>query len=192
MKMNSNEEKIILATISCIEKYGIEKTTIRQIGKEAGVNSASISYYFRSKDALMQRVMDITLDNAFDMGNFEDTRNLPARERLVCVMNGMITGALKYPNITRAFFSDLLHSCNYNSPMVKKCNAFIGQLESELKAIYPTISSEDIRMVLMQITSATFLFLGLFPGFFTGFPEINLSDDKIRRMYVEKLVNKLI
>jgi AcrR family transcriptional regulator len=192
MNMSSAEEKIIIATISCIEKYGIEKTTIRQIGKEAGVNSASISYYFRSKDVLMQHVMEVTLNNAFDMGNFEDTRDLSAKERLICVMDGMIAGALQYPNITRAFFSELLHSNNYDTPMVQKCNAFIGELECELKASYPDISSGDLRMILMQAASSTFLFLGLFPGFFTGFSEIDISDEKTRRTYVEKLVNKLL
>lgn len=57
--MSTVEDKIINATVSCIEKYGIKKTTIRQIGKEAGVNSASINYYFRSKDILMQHVMKV-------------------------------------------------------------------------------------------------------------------------------------
>lgn len=190
--MNSQEEKIIIATINCIEKYGIEKATIRQIGKEAGVNSASISYYFRSKDILMQRVMEVTLNNAFDMENFHDTKGLAAKERLICVMEGMIAGALKYPNITRAFFSELLHSDNYDAPMVKKCNAFIEELEGELKAAYPQIPSLDLRMILMQIASSTFLFMGLFPGFFTEFKEVDLSDEITRRTYVEKMVNKLL
>lgn len=190
--MNSTEEKIILATINCIEKYGINKTTIRQIGKEAGVNSASISYYFRSKDILMQQVMEIALNNAFDMGNFDYSIDMPARERLVCVLDGMISGALQYPNITRAFFSELMYGKDYNSPMVQKCNEFIGVLESELKKTYGEISSTDIRMTLIQLASSTFLFLGLFPGFFTSFPEIDLSDENTRRSYVEKLVYKLL
>lgn len=190
--MSSTEEKIILAAISCIEKYGIEKTTIRQIGKEAGVNSASISYYFRSKDILMQSVMEVTLNNAFDMGNFEGTEGLPVKERLICVMDGMIVGALQYPNITRYFFSGLFYNNDYNSPMVQKCNAFIGELESELKEAYQSLSGADIRMILMQVSCSTFLFPGLFPNFFTGFPEIDLSDEKIRRDYVERLVNKML
>lgn len=190
--MGLAEEKIILATISCIEKYGLDKTTIRQIGKEAGVNSASISYYFRSKEVLMQRVMEVTLHNSFDMGNFESSKDFPAKERLIFIMDGMIAGALRYPNITKAFFSELFVSNHFDAPIVQKCNTFIGTLESELKIAYPEITSEDIRMILIQVTSATFLFLGLFPGFFTVFPEIDLSDETIRRTYVEKLINKLL
>lgn len=190
--MVSAEEKIILAAISCIEKYGIDKTTIRQIGKEAGVNSASISYYFRSKEFLMQQVMDVTLENAFDMGNFEDSRDLPAKERLVCILEGMLAGAMKFPNITRAFFSELLAGNQMDAPVVKKCNEFIGALESELKSAYPDMATEDIRMLLIQAASSTFLFPGLFPEFFGGFPEVDFSNDKIRKIYVEKLISKLL
>jgi TetR/AcrR family transcriptional regulator, regulator of cefoperazone and chloramphenicol sensitivity len=192
MKMSSIEDKIIEATVSCIEKYGIKKTTIRQIGKEAGVNSASINYYFRSKDILMQHVMKVVLNNAFDLGNFESTRDLHVKERLIAIFVGMIVGALQYPNITRSVFSELFHSNNYNSPVIQSCNTFIGELECELKEAYPDISQYDIRMILMQAASSTFLFLGLFPGFYSGFPEINLSDANIRRDYVEKLINKLL
>ncbi len=58
--MITTEEKIILAAINCIEKYGLENTTIRKIGEEAGTNSASISYYFRSKDIFEYSGMNYT------------------------------------------------------------------------------------------------------------------------------------
>lgn len=190
--MNSPEEKIIAATIGCIEKYGIEKTTIRQISKEAGMNSASINYYFRSKEVLMQRVLEVILYNAFDMENFDGTKNFSAKERLICILDGMIAGALQFPNITRALFSDLFITNNTEAPVVQKCNTFMGILEKELTAAYPKKSSEDIRMILIQASSATFLFPGLFPGFFTGFSELNFSDESARKVYVERLVSKLL
>ncbi len=187
--MSSAEEKIILATINCIEKYGIDKTTIRLIGKEAGFNSASISYYFRSKDVLMERAMDLALQNAFDMRNFEYTEGMPAKERLAGVFEGMIAGALQFPNITRAFFAELLSDVGYDTPMVRKCSAFLNELEDELKSAYPEKPSPDIRMFLVQAASATFLFPGLFPGFFIGYPEIDFSEESSRKTYVEKLIN---
>ena len=45
---DSMEEKIILATIECLEKYGFQGTTIRKIAEAAGSNSAAVNYYFRS------------------------------------------------------------------------------------------------------------------------------------------------
>ncbi|HEX2946239.1 MAG TPA: TetR/AcrR family transcriptional regulator [Clostridia bacterium] len=190
--MDSPEEKIIAATIGCIEKYGIDKTTIRQIGSEAGMNSASINYYFRSKDVLMQRVMEVIMHNAFDIENFKDSEKLPARERLVCVLDGMTAGALNFPNITKAFFSDLLTKDDPEAPIVKRFNEFIGILENELEEAYPEKKADDIRRILVQACSATFLFPGMFPNFFAVYPEIDFSDLASRKTYVESLVNRLL
>lgn len=190
-EMPTKEEGIIFATIACIEKYGIENTTIRRISKEAGVNSAAINYYFRSKDALIERVLDIAISNAFDFENFSESEGLPAKKRLAHIMETMIVGALQYPNLTKAFFSELLLESNYASPMVHKCNAFLAEIERELVAEYPERDQTSLRMALEQVASATFLFPGLFPRFFIIYPEIDLSDEKIRRAYVESLVEKL-
>lgn len=191
MTMMTKEEQIILATIACIEKYGFENTTIRRIGQEAGVNSASISYYFRSKEVLIQRVLEISLNNAFDFENFSESEGYPAKKRLAHIMNGLIDGALRFPNLTKAFFSDLFVKSEYTAPMVRKCNMFLGEIEREMESEYPDLDRTALHMAMMQVASATFLFLGLFPRFFVNHPEIDLSDETIRRTYVESLVEKL-
>jgi len=190
--MNTVEEKIINATLSCIEKYGINKTTIRQIGQEADVNSAAINYYFRSKDILMEQAMNAALHNAFNIDDFKASESLPIKERLISIMDELTAGALKFPNITKAYFTELMEKNDYNLPIVKSCNKFFTELEQEIKNSYPEMKSTDIKMVLMQLTSSTFLFLGLFPGFYIGFPEVDVTNAKVRRDYVEKLVNKLL
>ena len=52
------------------------------------VNNAAINYYFRSKEALVDRCMCVTLHNAF---NWEDIAKLPewsaSELRLACVQN---------------------------------------------------------------------------------------------------------
>lgn len=190
--MDSPEEKIILATIQCIEKYGLENTTIRQIGAEAGVNSAAINYYFRTKDQLMQRVMETTLKNAFDIGNFEHSVGLPIKERLIEVMDGLLQGALQFQNINKAFFLELLHSRSGETAMQKQCSRFLNILKDEIAAAYPNKSTEELIHVLMGIASATFLFPGLFPNFFALSPEVSLTDEQQRRDYVIYIVNTFL
>lgn len=188
----TNEEKIIMATISCIEKYGIHRTTIRQIGQEAGVNSAAISYYFRSKDALIQRALDIALNNAFDIENFKDSIGLPISERLISVFEGMTIGSIKFPNLTRAFLSGLFTSTDDDAPVVRKLHAFLDILRDEILEARPEKSGAEIKRLLMQLSCATFLFPSIFQQFFKGFPEIDLTDDAIRSTYIRELVNKLL
>ena len=187
--MAKTEGKILQATIDCIEKYGLEKTTIRQIAKEASMNSAAINYYFRSKDLLMKQVMTIALGHAFDMENFKGSADLPAKERLVAVMDGMLIGAQQYPRLTKAFFLDLLLERGHNTLVLQHCQAFLDILKQELTAAYPRKSAEGIGEALMSISSATFLYQGLFPGFFAGDATPDLSDSGQRNAYVRRVVD---
>lgn len=188
----TNEEKIIIATISCIEKYGIDRTTIRRIGQEAGVNSAAVNYYFRSKDALIERALDTALNNAFDMENFKDSIGLPISERLISVMEGMTIGSIRYPNLTRAFLSGLLKSTDGEAPVVRRLHAFLDTLRDEILEAHPEKNGAEIKRHLIQLSCATFLFPGIHQQFFKGFPEIDITDDAIRSAYIRELVIKLL
>src|SRR5512138_1248063 len=102
------EQKILFTTIECIEKYGISGATNRRIAGAAGVNIAAINYYFRSKEALIQRVMEITLKNAFDLSDLPPMPGASARERCEEIFLKFLEGGLQYPNLTRAHFRSLL------------------------------------------------------------------------------------
>ena len=45
----SIRERIFLATLTCIERDGLDSMTVRDIAKEANVNTAAINYYFGTK-----------------------------------------------------------------------------------------------------------------------------------------------
>ena len=66
-KRQDIKNRIIGATIECIEKYGLNGATIRNIGDVADVNSSAISYYFGGRDKLLEIVWHITLENGFDL-----------------------------------------------------------------------------------------------------------------------------
>jgi AcrR family transcriptional regulator len=46
MTETNPKQKIMEAIITCIEKYGIQKTTTWKIVEEAGYNTACMNYYF--------------------------------------------------------------------------------------------------------------------------------------------------
>lgn len=49
-------ERILVAAEQLFAKRGVDKTSTREITNEAGVNVASINYYFRSKEALTEEI----------------------------------------------------------------------------------------------------------------------------------------
>lgn len=49
-------ERILVSAEMLFARQGVDKTSTRDITTEAGVNVASINYYFRSKDALAEEI----------------------------------------------------------------------------------------------------------------------------------------
>ena len=185
------EEKIIEATIECIERYGIQETTNRKIAEMAGVNSAAINYYFRSKDALIQRCMQVTLENAFDFEDFERLPGATAREHCAAIFNEIIEGGLNYPGITRAHFYDLLAAGSYDSLAVEKLNEFVQKLADDLAEGGVGLTRQELQLACAQIISAI-LTAVLAPQLFSTGLGIDMRDEATRKAFVGRLVERLL
>lgn len=61
---SSTESRILLATLDCISSRGIAATSTHEIAKKAKLNQGNIHYYFRSKDVLMRRVLELLYENS--------------------------------------------------------------------------------------------------------------------------------
>lgn len=61
--MNEKQHEILNAAERLFEEKGFDGTSVRDIAKEADVNIAMISYYFGSKDKLLEALFDIRLEN---------------------------------------------------------------------------------------------------------------------------------
>ena len=187
----SVEEKIIYATIDCIDRYGISGATNRQIAQTAGVNLAAINYYFRSKEVLIQRCMEITLKNAFDLSEFPLMPDAPVQERCIAVMMDLVEGGLRYPGITRAHFYNLLVEGQYDSLLLEHVNRFIDELAGDLQARGCVLAQGELKLALSQIVSAVFLVI-LAPKLFEQQHVINLHNPETCRAYVTRLVQRLL
>jgi AcrR family transcriptional regulator len=187
---NSVEQKIILTTIDCIEKYGISGATNRRIAEVAGVNIAAINYYFRSKEILIQRVMEITLKNAFDMSDLPPMAGAAPKERCTAVFMAVLEGGLKYPNLTRAHFRSLLVDGQQDAALHAHLNGFLHEQAVDLLGRGIQSSEAELKPVLLQIFSVVVMAV-LAPSLVeqTG---VHLQDRQARRAYIERLVDQLI
>jgi AcrR family transcriptional regulator len=185
------EEKIITAAIECIEKHGIQGTTNRRIAEMAGINSAAINYYFRSKDILIRRVMEVTLDNAFDWEDFSKYAGLPPVEKTIAIFEELITGGIQYPGVTRAHFYDLLSGGTYDGLIVERFNIFIKNLSDELEMGGLRMNKPDIDLACMQIAAAVMM-MTLTPAIFQANFGFDLHDDAQRKRFLTRLVEKLL
>ena len=190
-KPASVEDRIILAAIDCIEKYGISGATNRRIAFAAGVNNAAINYYFRSKEVLIRRCMEITLKNAFDLSGMPSMPEASAQERCIAILMSLVEGGFQYPGITRAHFFNLLVEGKNDTLLLEHVNRFIDNLAEELQERGCELALDELKLALVQIVSSVILVV-LAPALFERYHGMNLQDPDTFLPYVTHLVNKLL
>jgi len=191
MSTDNVELKIIEAAIECIEKFGLKGATNRRIAEKAGVNLAAINYYFRSKENLIDRVMETTLNNAFD---WEDAQALPgesAKEHCIAIFEDLLEGGCNFPGITRAHFYELTSDGNYDSQIVKKYSVFIKNLSDDLFQRGTTLTREQLNLSISQI-AYTCLMAILTPRLNEQGLGLNFCNPETRHQFVTSLVEKLL
>jgi len=189
-RQKSIEEKIIIAAIECVERYGLTGATSRRIAATAGVNLAAINYYFRSKDALIERVMQTTLENAFDFENFDPMPGKSAEEYCAAIFKDLLEGGLRYPGISRAHFYELFNRGQRNPLLNERIDRFISRLVDDLAARGTLLSQDDLRLACTQIMYSVLMAV-LDPGLFKN-SGVDLENDTMRALFIRRLVTRLL
>jgi AcrR family transcriptional regulator len=163
----STQEAILLATIDCINENGIEHLTTRMIAEKAGANIASINYYFRTKEILVNQALEITIKHMLeDVNETLADRSRDFREILKDVIFYMISGACSNMGISQAHLYRLVIDKDYDSvSAVKFLEAFTG-LFGRAKESFPDQEPERLRTILASIFSSI-MFMMLTPFFFS-------------------------
>ena len=188
----SAEERIIHATISCIESEGLERATIRKIAETAGVNSAAINYYFRSKDALLETALNRSLENAFDWEDFGSSQDASPAERLSQIMSQLMVGASTYPNLSRAHLDDRPGARKVRRTAIASLEQFLTTLEEDLAERDPSVKRSRLRATILQAFNATVVGIIFTPELFEQHAGIDVDDDEARLEYVRSLVYPLL
>jgi AcrR family transcriptional regulator len=187
---SSVEEKIIFTTIACIEKYGIAGATNRRIAEAAGVNIAAINYYFRSKEILVQRVMEITLKNAFDLSDVPAMPGASAHQRSAAIFAAIMEGGVQYPNLTRAHFHSLLVEGQLDAALGAHMEHFLEEQAADLQARGLNTPAAEIKLALAQIFSA--ISMAVLAPAFIELSGASLATPAARQAYVTRLVERLL
>lgn len=183
------KEKIILAAIDFINREGIQAVTIRGIAGQAGVNSAAINYYFGSKEKLINTALNRTLDEMTKMpAENLDRDDLKPRERLQLFLETFMSGAIKWPGITKAHLYNPLMQNNYKTLFVKRFNSLMNELTEKIKQLKLKPKGNDFKMMVLQMMSAVIL-PGIMPNIFHNFYRIDFSKEEIRKKYLSELID---
>lgn len=188
-------DRIVHATLACIEQDGIDGLTVRAIARAAGVNIAAISYYFRGKDQLVALALERMLDHGVRDPLVELERLLAAgkelRASLVAVLDVVVGDAIRFPRATFAHLHGPIVMQDYRRDVVVRNNAFLERLYGRIRKRLQGRGDAARRAALAQLWSAVQM-TTLAPSLFRPFTRIDLRDAKKRRAWVAALVDRAL
>lgn len=189
-KRESAQEKIILATIECYEKYGLYKVSVRTIAKEAGVNPAAINYYFRSKDDLQSAVIDRMLKNAFmDWTHALEGKDNSPRSIIGIFLEHSLEGMVRYPGLVRGVISDPKLAADPSSPAAKAVDKILTDLLNIVASGHSEEARAELRLSLVQMFGAV-MSAGVLAGGFGAFLGLDLRNPEAQKKFVAHLLQK--
>jgi len=181
-------EKIILAAIETIEKDGLSTVTIRSIARRAGVNSAAISYYFRSKDNLLDEVFRMTVEHSLgDIKAMLGPAGGDPRAQLEDVLLYLMDGAVLYPGLTKSQMFDVLVGRKPDNLFLRRLNPLLADLAGRMKASKSGASGDAVKMKIVQALSAVIL-PAFMPEAFRSLTGKSFRAAEARRAYVRSVV----
>lgn len=188
MQPSEAKQHILISTINAIEKYGLHNLTTRLIADEAGVNNAGLHYHFGTKENLIEIALKQTIQH-FE-GDVIEMLNAPKplREKLMDVMEHLIGGGVRFPNLIRAHFFAPLMSGETGGPMSVLFNDFMKKLYDEIYRLMPERDSTELKYALLNAMTGG-MFNGMAPAFFVPYMDLDLRDDVKRAGYVNYLVD---
>lgn len=181
---DSIRAKIVLATITCIEREGRHNVTTRGIAAEAGVNVAAINYYFGSKEKLLDLALEQTLNEGF-VNNLNEIMPEATRDTLAAFLDMCIVGMISWPNISRAHLMDE----ERGDYVARRFNQFLEDLLGRAGQLISGASEQEKRRSLTQMIAAI-LYTGLMRGQFSDFLHDDLATAEGRGRFVRHLMDR--
>jgi AcrR family transcriptional regulator len=188
-------DRIVHATLGCIEQDGIDGLTVRSIARAAGVNVAAMNYYFGTKDQLLSIVLERALDQAVrdPLLDFDRLRKegKDARTALASVLDEVVANGVRQPRTTYAHLHGPIALQDYRRDAVIRANAFLELLLRRIGREMAARTTAAKRARLSQLQS-TVLMASLAPHLFRTFLGFDLRDAKKRRAWIAALVDGLL
>ncbi|OPX32357.1 MAG: hypothetical protein B1H09_00515 [Gemmatimonadaceae bacterium 4484_173] len=99
--------KILLAAVKVFDKYGLRKTTMRDIAESAGMSKSSLYYYFKSKRDILSSVVkqeSLTLTRKLQHAIQQDiSPQQKLREYVVTRMHLLFELSVYYASLSEAY-----------------------------------------------------------------------------------------
>lgn len=180
-------EKLIKKTAKTLFfQNGFLKATTQEIADAAGVNRALIHYYFRSREQMLEILLDETLREKKDRVRNILSSDLPFREKIAKYIDAVVDHGLKYPFLDNFIVSEMARRPERvkifcaKDPL-RSSDLIRSQLEQEIKkGKLAAISAEQFMVNLISLCNYPLLAKSVIQTVH------GLSDSAYRRFLVER------
>jgi len=186
------KNKIILAAISCIERDGIQGLTTRNVAKEAGVNNASINYYFGTKENLIEAMFSHIKDHLFsDLEELFANKDLNVYSQLKVFFTFILRGISNYPNLIKAMFYSYNDTTAFNEETTRVFDSYFHKLIERVEKEESKERAKIFKISLMQMFAAV-IGLSLPGSIFKEYFNVNFNDPQVQQEYIDHLLKHYI
>jgi AcrR family transcriptional regulator len=183
-------QKIIEKAMKIIGQECRMNVTIREIANEAGVNLASINYYFRSKEKLIEEVEDFFCQNIQKITDILDEQTTSLVDKIENWAKKLMHYLAEYPGV---MFLWALYVLNCQpgdskiSQIIQLSEIKLGKLMAELN---PKLDKETIGFQVTQILAGIInpVILYKVAG---GNLDISIENPELRDRYIHFLFQHL-
>lgn len=196
---NSMEEKILACAKELFLKNGYDGTSTTQIAKLAGCNQALIHYYFRSKEKLLETIINQNGDIIFNcFSTIPEGCNL--KEKICHIIDIHFEFLENNPELPLFLLQELKNNHkffdNFRGVVVSRLGNMLQELQQEIDSeaknrIVKDIKSEDLLLDILSLD--VFSFLISFPMVLLNKNEQSKDEFlKKRKEHIKKAVSLLI
>lgn len=106
----NTRELLLQAAAKAFSEYGYGGANIRQIARDAGVGFQLIQYYFGSKQALLEEVVEYLFKQDAEAGyrHLEAIAPLPPEQQLVAQVHSVVRYKWEHPELNQILFREAM------------------------------------------------------------------------------------
>lgn len=151
---NERRNEILRATADCIQRFGLEGTTLERVAVRAGMQRTIIRHYVGNRDELLASLIErITEQYRDDYRTLAE--RLPRRRRVEAVITYLFSGEFltraKEDAVIDALLATAATDGQARASLRKMYQVFEDVCYAELRAAFPTASQQRVRAVAYAI-----------------------------------------
>jgi AcrR family transcriptional regulator len=154
-KGHARIESILDAAAEVLISGGYKKLTLRQIALRAGITVGNLTYYYRTKEALLKDLLDkICFDYLDEMAHIAEASGDSPTDRFIAIIEFLIEDL--HTQRTTRLFPELWALANHNTHAADMMDSMYAQerrvLRELIKAVNPRLTKQKTASLALFIS----------------------------------------